>query len=74
MAPWLIRTGFESDDWIYWHLLYNHSHNQSSAEPFFLDCLGLATFSFSFYDYLSLSLSLKFDSILYHLYSLEGDP
>jgi hypothetical protein len=26
--------------------------NQSSAEPFFLDCQGLAPFSFSFYDWL----------------------
>jgi hypothetical protein len=47
--------------------LYNHSyshpititHNQSSAETFFLDCRGLTPFSFSFYDWLlSLSLSL----------------
>jgi hypothetical protein len=26
------------------------NHNQSSAEPFFLGCRGLAPFSFSFYD------------------------
>jgi hypothetical protein len=49
--------------------LYNHSesqsitiiHNKSSAEHFFLDCRGLAPFSFSF------------DSVLYYLYSLEAD-
>jgi hypothetical protein len=59
MAPWLIITGSGLDDWIYWHLLYNLSesqsititHNQYSAEPFFLDCRGLAPVSFSFYDW-----------------------
>jgi hypothetical protein len=28
------------------------NHNQSSAEPIFLDCRGLAPFSFSFYEWL----------------------
>jgi hypothetical protein len=28
----------------------SRNHTQSSAEPFFLDCRGLASFSFSFYD------------------------
>jgi hypothetical protein len=54
MAPWLIITGSGLDDWIYWHLLIRSLliaiHSQSSAEPFFLDRRGLATFSFSFYD------------------------
>jgi hypothetical protein len=68
------KNGFWTDDWIYWHLLYNVSesqsitttHNQSSAEYFFLDCRGLAPFSFF--------LSLPLDSVLYHLCSLEADP
>jgi hypothetical protein len=59
MVPWLIITGSGLYDWIYWHLLYKLSesqlititHNQSSAEPFFVDCRGLAPFSFSFYDW-----------------------
>jgi hypothetical protein len=50
--------------------LYNHSEsqsitttrNQSSAEPFFLDCRGLAPFSFSFSLSLSLSLWLTYES------------
>jgi hypothetical protein len=50
--------------------LYNHSesqsititHSQSSAEPSFLDCQGLAPFSFWFH------------SVLYYVYSLEVDP
>jgi hypothetical protein len=31
------------------------THNQSSAHPFFLDCLGLSPFSFWFYDSLQLN-------------------
>jgi hypothetical protein len=60
MAAWLRITGSRADDLIYWQLLlqspvikinYKKS-NQSAAEPFFLDCRGLAPFSFSFYDWL----------------------
>jgi hypothetical protein len=29
MALWLIIMGFGMDDWIYYHLLYNHSQSQS---------------------------------------------
>jgi hypothetical protein len=43
------------------------NHNQSSAEPFFLDCRGLAPFSFSFYDSL-----LIYEE--YYLYSFEANP
>jgi hypothetical protein len=56
MASWIIIRGSRLDDWIYWHLLYNFSEsqsvtiirNQSSAEPFFLDCRGHVPVSFSF--------------------------
>jgi hypothetical protein len=41
-------------------------HKQFSAKHFFLDCRGLAPFSFLFCD--------SFDSVLYSLYSLEADP
>jgi hypothetical protein len=52
MAQWLIITCSELDEWICWRLLFtvclNHSQlqgrNQSSAEPFFHDCLGLTQF------------------------------
>jgi hypothetical protein len=55
-------------DWIYCSLHYNHSdsqlititHSKSSAEPFYLDYVGLTQFSF------------WFDSDLYFLYSLEA--
>jgi hypothetical protein len=33
-----------------WSQSITRTHNQSSAKPFFLDCRGLAPFSFSFYD------------------------
>jgi hypothetical protein len=60
--------------WIGWldlltaSLTITLNHNQSSAEPFFLDCRGLAPFSFLFYhsDWL-----LTWNSALY---SLEADP
>jgi hypothetical protein len=60
MAPWLIIRVL---DWIYLapscaiRITINYNNSQSSAEPFFLDCRGLAPFSSWFY--LSLSLMLR---------------
>jgi hypothetical protein len=44
------------------HNQFTITHSQSSAEPFFLACRGLAPFSFSD----------SFDSVLYHLYNLKA--
>jgi hypothetical protein len=59
IAPWIIIImGFGLDVWIYWQLILQslvftiNYKNTIFSRPFFLDCRGLAPFSFSFYDWL----------------------
>jgi hypothetical protein len=67
MAAWPRITDFRLDDWIYLQLLLKSlvitiiykTHKQSSAEPCFLNCRGLAPFSFSFYDWTTYVVSRR---------------